>query len=126
MSYKLHHAAFGGSHERDNTVAVHQNLMDRVRGIGTEGLSAGVEGARWVGWVVRVSGDYAIRGNCPFPRVNERAEFTELVRGIRWGLLTKVAERARLWVVVFGVAGMGIWWAMKGALLLALRVLGRD
>ena len=30
VSYKLHYAAFGSSHERENAVAVHQKSMDRV------------------------------------------------------------------------------------------------
>lgn len=92
VSYKLHYAAFRGSHERDNAIAVHQKSVDQGREL--------------------VPKERQPEGM--FPRVNEGADFALLVKDIRQDLLMKAAKREGLCVIPLGVVGMGIWWAMKG------------
>lgn len=112
VSYKLHYAAFGGSHERENATAVHQKSIDRVRELVPKEnlLEWGVRD----GWgpLCEFLGEKQPEGT--FPRLNEGAEFAKLMTGIRGDLLTKAGKRAGLWVITLGVIGMGIWWATKG------------
>lgn len=78
VSYNLHYAAFGGSHERDNAIAVHQKSMDWVRElISKENL---LEWKVQDGWgpLCGFLGEKQPEG--AFPRVNEGAEFAVLIR----------------------------------------------
>ncbi len=111
VSYKLHYAAFGGSHERDHAIAMHQKSMDRVRDmVPKENL---LEWKVQDGWgpLCEFLGEKQPEGR--FPKVNEGAEFGMLAKGIRWGLLRKAANRVGLWVSTLGVVGVGIWWLRK-------------
>lgn len=112
VSYKLHYAAFGGSHEWGKAIAVHQKSMNKVRElVPKEGL---LEWKAQDGWGPLCEFLGEKQPEEAFPRVNEGAEFAKLITDIERDLLTKAAKRAGLWVTSLVVVGMGIWWAKKG------------
>lgn len=112
MSYKLHKAAFGGSHERENAVTVHQKSMDRVRELVPNGRLLEWEVRDGWGPLCHFLGKKQPEG--AFPRLNGGAEFAKMKKDFGRDLLTRAARRAGLWLTALGVVGTGFWWAKKG------------
>ena len=111
MSRPLHYAAFEGSLERENAIAVHQRSLDKVREL--------VPKEKLLEWKVQDGWGPLCKflgmqePEEGFPRINETAWFLDAMAGIVRDLEWKAARALAPWAMVSVVGIAAVWWALK-------------